>query len=309
MAVHLSVNNENILEQGLRKVAADQYKDLPKLYTDICAVLSTQMLHEYDDVYGGLGKFEEMGSGENETPNEDNVSELGKVTYTVRDFGKTIYIGKKLFSDNLYKEQVMNTLYKKGLEVARAANAKVETDIANIYNRAFNSSYTGGYDSDTLCATDHTTTSGNTTNQLAVAQDFSVDALEDAIEIARLMETDRGIPVNLQPKKILAYPGDEGAVLTALESQKRPGVANNDVNWITKFGLTAQFNPYLTDTDAWFLLLEDPFENGVKMFWRENLDIWKREKDDALRYKIIFTMRYSYGWTDWRTVIGTPGAS
>ena len=306
---HLSSVNTEILEKGLRKVAADQYRDLKKFYPDLCAVMSTQTLHEYDEVYNGLGKFEELTIGEDESPNEDNISALGKVTYTVRDFGKTIRIGKNLFSDNQYKEQVMNPLLKKGKAVGRAANATVETDIANIYNRAFNSSYTGGYDTNELCATDHDVTTGNSTNLLAVAQDFDIDALEDAMEIADLMQNDRGIPIAADYKMISAHPSEKVQVLSTIESELRPETSLNTKNVVTRYGLGTQFNPYYSDEDAWFLHLNDPDENGVKMFEREDLSIWKFEKDDNLRYKVIFTMRYSYGWTDWRYVIGTPGAT
>lgn len=306
MSVHLSVNNENILNEGLRKVAVDEYDKYPKQFTSICTVESTSKKYEYDDVYNGLGRFEE--TSENEDASEDNIAELGKVTYTVRDFAKKLYIGKDLFEDELYA--VHKPLYKKGAEVAFAAAETQELDVANIYNRAFNSSYTSGYNAEVLCESGHESTTGtDQSNILATAQDFSVDALVDAIEQAALTKNDRGLPVYMKPKMILAYPGEMDAVWTTLESKLRPDVSTNNTNWITKYNLEAQFNPRLTDTDAWFLLLEDPMGAGVKMFQRENLNIWKNEKDDRLRYKIIFSMRYSLGWTDWRYVIGTPGAS
>lgn len=305
MATHLSVNNENILNEGLLKVAVDEYVKYPKQFSEICMVESSTKKYEYEDVYNGLGRFTE--TDENEDADEDNIEELGKVTYTVRDFSKKIFIGADLFADELY--DVHKPLYKKGAAVAFAAAETQELDIANIYNRAF-ATYTGGYNAEVLCESGHESTTGtDQSNILAVAQDFSVDALVDAIELAALTKNDRGLPVYMTPKMILAYPGEMDAVITTLESELRPDVSTNNKNWVTKFNLATQFNPRLTDTDAWFLILEDRFGNGVKMFERQGLGIWKSEKDDRRRYKIIFDMRYSYGWTDWRYVIGTPGAS
>jgi hypothetical protein len=53
-----------------------------------------------------------------------------------------------------------------------------ENVAANVYNRAFNTSYTGG-DGKALLVTDHPSLSGNQSNTLATAADMSEASLED----------------------------------------------------------------------------------------------------------------------------------
>ncbi len=65
-------------------------------------------------------------------------------------------------------------------------------------------------------------------------------------------------------------------------------------------------NPFLTDTDAWFLRTDAP--EGMKLFQREEATFAQDGDFDTGNLKYKGYERYSVGWTDPRAVYGTMGA-
>ena len=179
---------------------------------------------------------------------------------------------------------------------------------ANVYNRAFNSSYTGG-DGKELLATDHPLFAGGTwANKLSTAADLSEASLEQAhIDIAGFTN-DRGLLISVRPKALI-IPRQlmfEAKRITAPTG--RPGTDTNDVNAMKAMGLVPEVvvNHYLTDTDAWFLRTDAP--HGMKYFERRG-DSFDMDNDfDTENAKYKATARYSFGWTDPRGLFGSPGA-
>ena len=66
-------------------------------------------------------------------------------------------------------------------------------------------------------------------------------------------------------------------------------------------------NPFLTDTDAWFVKTNAP--QGLKGFNRTKLEFGKDNDFDTGNAKAKAYERYTFGWTDWRGVFGTAGAA
>jgi len=179
---------------------------------------------------------------------------------------------------------------------------------ANVYNRAFNSSFVGG-DGKELLATDHPLFAGGTwSNELATAADLSEAALEQAhIDIAGFTN-DRGLLIAVKPKSLI-IPRQlmfEAKRITAPDG--RPGTDTNDVNAMKQMGLVPEVvvNHYLTDQDAWFLRTNIP--HGMK-HWERRADGFDMDNDfDTENAKYKATARYSFGWTDPRALFGSPGA-
>ncbi len=179
---------------------------------------------------------------------------------------------------------------------------------ANVYNRAFNSSYVGG-DGKELLATDHPLFAGGTwANELTTAADLSEAALEQAhIDIAGFTN-DRGLLIAVKPKTLI-IPRQlifEAKRLTAPTG--RPGTDTNDINAMKELGLVPEVvvNHYLTDSDAWFLRTNTP--HGMK-HWERRGDEFGMDNDfDTENAKYKATARYSFGWTDPRGLFGSPGA-
>jgi hypothetical protein len=65
-------------------------------------------------------------------------------------------------------------------------------------------------------------------------------------------------------------------------------------------------NHYLTDPDAWFILTN--VKGGLKYFERRG-DQFEMDNDfDTENAKYKATARYSFGWSDPRSIYGSAGA-
>jgi len=186
---------------------------------------------------------------------------------------------------------------------------------ANIFNRAFSTSYVGG-DGASLIASaggggsaSHPNVAGGTfTNGVATAADLSEASLEQAaIDIAGFTN-DRGLKIAVRPRKLvipkeLMFEADR-----ILKTEGRVGTDLNDINAIKARGLIPEVvvNHYLTDTDAWFILTDA--RDGLKYFERRG-DAFAMDEDfDTENAKYKATARYSFGWVDPRGIYGSPGA-
>lgn len=185
---------------------------------------------------------------------------------------------------------------------------------ANIYNRAFNTSYTYG-DSATLIASaggggssNRPNYAGGTwTNGVATASDLSEAALEQAVIDIAGFTNDRGLLIAVRPKSLIIPRQSIFEAQRILQSQGRVGTDNNDINALKDMGMFQKVvvNHYLTDSDAWFIRTDVP--NGMKHFERRP-DSFDMDNDfDTENAKYKATGRYSFGMTDPRGIYGSPG--
>lgn len=179
---------------------------------------------------------------------------------------------------------------------------------ANIYNRGFDSNYTGG-DGKELLATDHPTPSGDQSNELATAADFSEAALED-LTIQIMNATDaKGLKISLTPKCLIGPTSLVYDFERVLKSSLRVSTADNDLNAIKSMGVIpeAVVNNYLTDTDAWFIRTNG-VEDGLIWWDREAVEFTKDSDFDTDNAKAKAYMRFVPMWGDFRAIYGSPGA-
>jgi hypothetical protein len=179
---------------------------------------------------------------------------------------------------------------------------------ANVYNRAFNASYTGG-DGVSLINASHPNIAGGTfSNQIGTAADLSEAALEQAcIDIAGFTN-DRGLLIAVRPESLVISRYMPFEAKRILGTDGRVGTNNNDLNAIKDMGMIPKtiVNHYLTDTDAWFIRTN--VKNGMKYFARRE-DSFDMDNDwDTENAKFKATARYSFGWTDPRALYGSAGA-
>jgi hypothetical protein len=114
----------------------------------------------------------------------------------------------------------------------------------------------------------------------------------DTLIVPRGLEYDA---IKLMDSTLSTIPGGAGS----------GAFAKNDINAI-RGRLKVVVLDYLTDTNAWFVA--DSQVHQLNWFWREKLS-FKNETDfdtDIAKYK--GRMRFSYGWSDWRGIIGSSGA-
>jgi hypothetical protein len=247
-------------------------------------------------------------------------SEGASVTYDTSRQGFTsrynhvVYALGFIITREIYEDDLYDVVGKqKAGSLAFSMRQTKEIVAANVYNRAFNTSYVGG-DAATLiaCAAGGSATApnisgGTYTNGPAAAVDLSEAALEQAcIDIAGFTN-DRGLKIAVRPQTLIIPKELMFEAKRILQTDGRVGTDLNDLNAIKTMGLIPQVvvNHYLTDTDAWFIRTD--VKNGLKYFERRGDEFGMDEDFDTENAKYKASSRYSFGWTDRRAVYGSPG--
>jgi phage major head subunit gpT-like protein len=198
---------------------------------------------------------------------------------------------------------------KKAQGLAFSIRQTKEVNGANVYNRAFNSSYTFG-DGKEMISSSHPNFAGGTfSNIISTASDLSEAALEQACIDISLFTNDRGLRIAVKPETLIIPPTLDFEAARILKSQGRVGTEFNDINALnnlSKFTKGYFINHYLTDNDAWFIRTN--VKDGLKYFERR-ADAFEQDNDfDTENAKFKATSRYSFGITDPRAIYGSAGA-
>lgn len=180
-----------------------------------------------------------------------------------------------------------------------------ETLSANILNRAFNASYTGG-DGVSLSNSAHPIIGGTYSNVLATPAALSQTSLEQVLIQVRKAVDANGKKIRLQAEKLVVSPDNMFQSEVLLKSVLRAGTANNDINPVKgMLNGDAAVISRLTSTTAWWVKTNAPF--GLQFLNRRALEK-SMEGDfetDSVRYKV--TRRFAVGWTSPLALFGTAG--
>jgi hypothetical protein len=249
----------------------------------------------------GMGAAPEIADGMAVT--YQSGGELYKVRYTYKVYGLAYALTKILVEDGDHIR--MGNIMSKHL--AQSMIETKETIMANLLNRAFNSSYKGG-DGVELISNAHPVIGGTQSNLLASAANLSQTSLEQMLIQIRNAQDSNGKKIRLMPKKLIVNPANVFQAEVILKSVLRSGTANNDINAIKSMGMLSGETAVvsrLTSNTGWYVQTDAP--NGLKMLTRRGLERTMEGdfETDSVRYKA--TERYGQGWTDWRQVYGTPG--
>jgi hypothetical protein len=181
---------------------------------------------------------------------------------------------------------------------------------ADVYNNAFTSGFVGG-DGVTMVNSAHPNFAGGTqSNTLSVAADLSEAALEQACIDIQKWTNDRGLRISVMPKSLHIPVDLYFEAERILKTPYRVGTDNNDINVLNamnKFPGGVHVNHYFDQTDFWFIRTNIP--NGMKHYQRRAMEFTIDNDFDTENAKYKATERYSFGWTDWRGVYGSPGAN
>lgn len=235
----------------------------------------------------------------------DQAQEAFTSRYTHETIALAFSITEEAVEDNLYDK--LSARYTRAL--ARSMSNTKQVKGAAVLNNAFNTSYPGG-DTKALCVSDHPTVGGpDLRNVLSTAADLNETSLEQALIDIAAFTDERGLKVALQGLKLIIPKELQFTADRLLETPGRVGTADNDINAIRNMGMVPEgytVNHYLTDTDAWFIKTDCP--NGLKMFNRAAIKTSMEADFDTGNVRYKARERYSFGWSDPRTIFGTPGA-
>lgn len=231
-------------------------------------------------------------------------------------FNHVVYALGFIITREIYEDDQYDIVGKmKAESLAFSMRQTKEIVAANVYNRAFSTSYTGGDGSSLIAsaggggsASHPNVYGGSFTNGPQTASDLSEAALEQAyIDIAGFTN-DRGLLIKVLPKKLIIPRQLMFEAKRILGSDGRVGTNNNDLNALKTMGIIPEVvvNHFLTDTDAWFLKTDA--KDGMIMFERRADEFDMDEDWDTENAKYKATARYSVGWADPRGLYGSPGA-
>lgn len=280
---------------GIYEQRADEYKQVFK------ESRGTPRNYHEEPVLYGFGAAPELPDGTPVTYQSGGVLFIQRYLYKV--YGLAFALTKVLVEDGDHIK--IGQTYARHL--AQSLIETKETLGANILNRAFNGAFVGG-DGVPLVANNHPIVNGTFSNQLTTAANLSQTSLEQLLVQIRNAVDNNGKRIRLQPTKLVVSPSNVFQAEVLLKSVLRTGTNFNDINPVNSMGLLSggQANlSRLTSTTAWWVQTDAP--EGLKLLMRRSLEK-SMEGDfetDSMRYKA--TERYAFGWTDPRTVFGTPG--
>src|SRR5262245_59822864 len=286
---------------GLNALFGLEYKRYEQEHTEIFETENSEKAFEEEVKLTGFGAAQTKP--ENEAVQFDEAGEAWTARYTHETIALGFAITEEAIEDNLY--DALGARYTKALARSMAHTKQVKG--AAVLNHAFDPLYPGG-DGVPLISDSHPLVGGGA-NENLVDRDLAEDTLEAAVIQISQWKDDRGLLIAARPKKLVIGAANAFAASRLLESEYRPGTADNDINVLSTNGVIPQgwvVNHYLTDPDAWFLLTDIP--NGLKYFTRVPLKTASEGDFDTgnMRYKA--RERYSFGWSDPLAIVGAPGA-
>ena len=293
---------------GVNKWYGMAYNQFPEEYSKLFESNTSRRAFEEDVGSAGVGLLSVKSEGAPITYDQGRQGFTSRYNHVV--YASGIVITREAFEDDLY-DQVGK---QKSEGLAFAVRQTKEILGANVYNRAFNTSFVGG-DAATLVASaggggsaSHPNVSGGTwTNGPTAAVDLSEAALEQAVIDIAGFTNDRGLKIAVRPQRLIIPKELMWEATRILKGEYQVNSAERNVNAIKTMGMVPEIvvNHYLTDVDAWFLLTDS--KDGLKYFSRR-ADEFKTDEDfdtDNAKYKASF--RCSFGWSDPRAIYGSPG--
>ena len=287
-----------LLEPGLRSIfdlqrdALAAESKIPMLFN----VVDSSKSAEHDLGAGGFGDFEEYKGAIEYDKNDQGY----KTTYTHVEYVRGITVERALVDDDLY-----NVINRRPRGLAMAAERTREKHGASVFNNAFSSSFVGG-DAVSLCNDSHPQSPANAATQdNAGTTALGYAAIIATRKLMRAYNDDRGELVNVQPDIILVPPELEETAWEIVETNLKPGTADNDGNFVrSKINRVIVWD-YLTDANNWFLVDSQLASLYLNWFNRVDLEFAADPTSDySLIAKFRAYMRYSYGWSDWRWIYG-----
>lgn len=277
------------------------YNDYKPEYTDLFESKTSRRAWEEVVSQSGYGLAQVIGEGGGVPFDVERQGFIDRATHV--EYGLGMIITKNMYEDDQY--DVVGEKKAKGL--ARSVNQVREMVGTNIYNRAFNTSYTYG-DGKALCVSDHPNVAGGTWSNIpSTAVDISEAALEQAtIDIGKYLD-DRGLKMAVKAQSLIIPLDLDFDVNKILKTEYQVDTANNTVNLVrSRFPMGAKINHWLTDTDAWFIRTD--VDNGP-IYWERAPAKFSMDNDfDTDNAKFKVKARFSFMFADKKAIYGSAGA-
>lgn len=164
-----------------------------------------------------------------------------------------------------------------------------------------------GFDGLQLFSTAHTRLDGGATqrNRPSTDVDLSVTALQNAVIDIHNWVNHRGRPVLARPQLLIVNPEDAFTAREILQSEYKPGTANNDINALRAEGISFTISHYITNADDWFLFCD---EHDCNAIWEQQPTGGMEEDFDSDTIKRKLVQGYVFGHGEWYGAYASSGA-
>lgn len=301
----MAISRSQLLKEllpGLNALYGLNYKRYGEEHKEIFEVETSERSFEEETKLAGFGAAPVKSEGA--AMAYDSAQEAFTSRFTHETIALGFAITEEAIEDNLYDS--LSARYVKAL--ARAMAYTKQTKAAAVLNNGFAAQFPGG-DGVALFSASHPLVNGAVNaNVPAVATDLNETAIENAtIQIAAWTD-EKGLLIAARPRKIVLHPANQFVATRLLETDKRVGTSDNDINAIRNNGTIPEgfvMNHWLVDPDAWFILTDVP--NGLKHFVRTKMQTGMDGDFDTGNVRYKARERYSFGWSDPLAVWGSSG--
>ena len=303
---HVSENFGKLLYPGLRKIFFETYDEIPEQFPKIFNVETSNSATETDHGMGAFGDWTER-TDELSPVAYAKIKDGGEVVYKHKAFTKGFMISRELNDDEKYGQ-----MKKMAKALARAGRAKVEKDAITVLTKGFKDDVGAfkGRDKLELFHDKHTLVDSTKTCSNLMTGPLNEVNLKKAIQMMASQLDEAGNLIQMKATKLIVPPALEDTALRLLHSSQLPGTELNDTNEYLKNRLQVVVMDYLGATaggsdTAWFL--QDGTRHELNFFWRVKPEFKSEEDFDTFVAKYRGYMRYSYGFSDWRGMVGSKG--
>ena len=287
------------------------YEQLPKKYMEFMnVILSDRAYEEINSLVGTeAASIKSEGSGLAST----DLMNGFRQRLTSIGYGLVLHMTKEFMDDDQYAPKLAMRVGKCFADSMKHTEEVLAHSVLNDGFSTVSGAAANMYqnpDAVALFSASHVLKGGGTfSNTLATASDLSQLAIETLVIQMRNFVNDRGQRINVEPRKMLVSPSDEFNAKRILTSVLESGSPNNDVNPLNGM-LQLVVDPYLTDTDAWFITTSiNTVDQGLVFMRRSEPQIDQDVEFTTKNGRISIYSRMGVGYCgDARAICGSEGA-
>ena len=236
----------------------------------------------------------------------DTAGESFSVRYNMETIAMGFAITEEAMEDNLYDS--LSARYTKALARGMAYTKQVKAAVPLNNGLPSVATFESG-DGVALFSTAHPTAQGGTNQNTPTTQtDLNETSLEAAVITIAAWVDERGLLIAARPRKLIVPANNMFVATRILESEGRPGTADNDINALRTNGTIPEgyrVNHFLTDTDSWYIITDVP--NGMKHFDRVPLQTSMDGDFDTGNVRYKARARYAFGVSDPLGIFASEG--
>lgn len=291
------------IDKAVFTLLFDAQKELPRIWTKVYNVKSSDKRFERVMSVTGMGDVPEKGEG---APYTSDIIRAGWTKdFTHTEYGMMFEVTQTALEDDQYDQLAQHARW-----LMFSARVVEEKKAHALFNNGFTTEQSP--DGVALFSSSHTLKAGGTArNILSTAADLSVTSLTQMlVDWQTQTKVESGQVVAPATDLILfAPPALEFLADRILFSAGLPGSADNDRNALkTRRNWTLIVSPYLTDEDAFFLVSAEKKSHGITSYTRVPMSMEPAMTEPRTRNRLYpVRFRRSWGAAFWQGTFGTPG--